>query len=128
MSRQHYDSVTESESFDREQRVVEAIELSQHEPTLSEAILEFDQHREQDRILQISAQFRLARHFMTDATPSVLRDMSLIKNPNVFTRSCMNKAPGSLKAADIETIALAFGVFDDLWSMHRFDSVDLKLC
>lgn len=128
LSRQHYGMVTESESFDRERRVTQAMELSQHEPTLSEAILEFDQHSEQDRILQISAQFRLARHFLTDATPSELRDMSLIKNSNVFTRSCMNKASGSLKAADIETAALAFGVFDDLWPMHRFDSVKLNLC
>ncbi|MCA9331636.1 hypothetical protein KC968_01700 [Candidatus Saccharibacteria bacterium] len=127
LSRQHYETVTESESIDREQRVMDAIELSQHEPTLSDAIAEFDQPKDQSRILQISAQFRLARHFITDATPSELRDMSLIKSPDVFTRHCMNKASGSLRAADVEAVALAFGVFDDLWPMYRFQEVRLSL-
>ncbi len=127
LSQQHYETAIDNESFERRQRVTDAIELSQYESALAESISESGRPKGQDRILQIAAQFRLARHFITDATPSELRDVSLIKSPDVFTRSCMNKSSGSLRAADVEITALAFGVFDDLWPMHRFDGVDLSL-
>lgn len=127
LSKQYQQMAVDDEQLLRQQRLVDIMDLANYEDSPAQAIYDLEQPKDHDRILQISAQFRIAKYFLTDAKSAELTSVSQIKNSDAFVRSCMNKSPGELTAADIETTALAFGVFDDLWPMHRFDGVDLSL-
>jgi len=125
LSRQYHEAMSDDEERARQQRLSQTEELVRYEPTLAEALAEADQR--QQRILQVAAQFRLAKHLLLNVSPAELRDRALIKSPDVFTRSCLQRSNGGFRAADVETTASAFGVFDDMWPMHRFGSVNLRV-
>lgn len=122
---QEYKTVLSQEATAREGRLLQAADLARVDSDLSDALMDFE--GDQDRILQVTAQYILAKRLVTNAAPAEIKDGARLKSPNIFVRWCITNATGGISAANVETLATAFGFFDDLWPMYRFQNVDLRL-
>lgn len=125
LSRREFENLGELEAQNRQLRLEDAEDLAAHDGTLLEALAESE--GEKTRILQITAQYRVARGLGVMASLAEIRDASKIKSADGFVRWCINRSEGKISAATVETHASALGVFEDLWPMYRFQNVDLTL-
>lgn len=124
-SLQEYDILLAQIQETKDQRLKDALYLSQIDEDFLQVLKVSSP--EPTRILQVTAQYQIAKRLVTTATPADIINGSQLKSPDAYVRWCITKSNNQTSAADIESLASALGLFDDLWPMYRFENVNLKL-
>jgi len=115
-----YRAITDTETTEKKQRQNQLMQRVIENEELAAFILPID---ENDR-LKIAAHYSLIENCAPDIPHSLRCRIANSTNSDSVAKQLVENNP-ELTMAHIETTAIQIGIFDDLWSMYRFQNVEL---